>query len=260
MVYKFDTLLDKNGAFQGTDAYGRAVSFEAVSVVPVPLRKLRPESFAEGDEASLCYGYFIGPNGKAPVAALSIKKPSLTQSQNCSIVMILETLTAADLALVEQVERVMAGAVIYNTSNGKSMSLSQATNSGTNFMLSISPSDLATLNGTIAQPWQAGVPLTCVQVAYQTFRANEDFARRGVNDCMVNVVAVFVACMAGCAGAAFFTLIVAPAAMALCAGGCLAAEAIGIAYCIRSFNSQRRLNLDTLRISLAGCGVYIYEQ
>ncbi len=260
ILYRFNKLIADRGDFTGLDAYGRAVSFTAVSVTSLPLAKLLPDQFVEGDDGSICFGYLIGPAGKARVSAISIKKQSITLTPGASAVVILESLSVAELDAIEQTERIKAGVRVYNTATGKSCSLADA---APNCSMTSTSSDLANLAQTPLPPGATtGVPIGCVELQFKLFRIADDSAQGNMRDCVKWAVVAFVACMALLLVGLLATTWVFPLTLITARVGvatCLSAQAIIVAACLDQFRRANKAARDTLKASLEGCGVFYYE-
>jgi hypothetical protein len=254
MTFKFQKPPSKPGEYDGLDAHGRAVTLTVAQSIEIPLRKLDPANFAEGDEGYTIVGYLKGNAGRIPVSMFSLKKPSLTGLPDTYITTATAVLTDAQVAASNHSERILAGARVVNPVTAASMPLSQV--SGRMVFAGVA-SDLSTLYGEEVPPDDVGggIDTDCVSQAYKRYAIAEQEAARVLGVCSVVAAGIFVHCMANFALVALATPL-SIGALAIGAGVCLAKMMVALALCTTYYLIARDSALQTLMLDLQACGVH----
>ncbi|MDP1663443.1 MAG: hypothetical protein Q8L55_16150, partial [Phycisphaerales bacterium] len=247
-------LPSKAGSHDLTDAYQRRVSLEVVSAVVVPVRKLHPEAFAEGDEFSCVWGWLKGTTGTVPVLMGAIHKPSLMGGSTGTFMYVVRVLTSAEIAQTAQCERILAGARVVDSFSGKSHLLSQMAGSVTAMA---DTSDLSTLFSADPNSGTGDSTVDCLSIAYKRFAVANKSNAVGLAICLASAAAGYAVCAAGC-----LAILLAPSPISIigtlgCEVFCLAALVVVNKLCEASYRNTEALNLANLLLDLQACGVHV---
>jgi len=248
-AFKFMSPVTGAGLFLGTDGHGRSVSFESIQSVVIPLRELHPDQFTEQDKGYACFGWLQGSAGRVPVSAACLKKESITGDPMASFLMVTGILSVADMLVIVQSARILDGARVISVETGESVPVSQVASGQELSGLSSEPGTLYAATAPVG----GIVPLPdCVTIAYQRYAAVDKAASERLGICMVKATIVFSVCMELCALATF--LVVA------CCLACLAIQANEMSDFTANYMSDKKLNLEMLRLDLLACGVVVVNQ
>ncbi len=272
LAFRFIEAVDSPGTYEGTDGYSRVVSFEAVQVLTLPLYESHPEDFTSSDAGYFCIGWIKGPAGSVPVAAICIRKESITGDPITSAFLVTELMTDFDVLACAQSERIAAGLIpevadndgTADTTHGQSIPEDEgngstlATKATDELVLvtSTSHSDLigATLGQSASLPWSHR---DCVRIALLHFNIDDFANRRTLTDCITNVLdnlsLSFIGCSASGVIGAFFGPLGALGGYGTCM---LLAEgicAVQTASCHSTFKNAQNANAAHLAQDLAAC-------
>lgn len=246
-------LPEKPGSHNLSDAYQRPVSLEVVSAVVVPVRKLYPQSFAEGDGFSCLWGWMKGSSGKVPVLMGAIHKPSLISGSSNTLIYVVKVLTVAEIEEVSHVERLLAGTRIVNSTTGKSYSLASLSGRVDAYA---DASDLSTLYSADPQSGTGDSTIDCISIAYKRFAATTKSNQNSLAICLAASASAWALAAAGCTLA---LLAPQPANIVYCLG-CeaivLAAYVFANKVCESYYRNAEQLALANLLLDLQACGVH----
>lgn len=254
--YVCPELPSKPGSFTLTDCYQRSIELDVVSTITVPLRKLRPQSFVEGDEACILWGWLKGSSGKAPVVMMGIHKPSLTNDPTGAFMMVTAVVSAADIERRATCERILAGARVIDSHTGQSRSLRQLSG---NITASADPSDLSTLFSMDPTSGTGASAVNCLAIAYARHALALKTAASALAICFADAAGDYAVCAIGCLLPLLVPGPVGIVATFACEGLCIYSLYRKNGICEVNFRLAESNALATLLLDLMACGVHVAQ-
>lgn len=262
--FKFMEPVSRPGTYNGTDAYGRCVSFEAVQTVTLPLFELHSDQFTSADEGYMCIGWLQGPAGRVSISAICLKKESLTGDPVASFFIVVEVLSNIEVLACAQSERILAGVPVDIAPLGHTFLLTEGTfipeSQGESVLATQATGALLLVSSNFINehPVSLGNPVpidtrNCVKDATHRFEIADRAARRTAGVCMGGVMSFYALAMGACAAGGIFLWILVPSAMAGCVAIALASVAIGSGVCCGQMIVQQAQNNENLALELAIC-------